>query len=166
VLAGDRAVADYFEAVVSRNPASLRSRVPERTAANWITGELFRLMNAGGVDIGAVKIPPDALAELLTMVDAGQINPNSAKRVLDVMFESGRRPPALVREMGLTQVSDADALSSVVADVMARFPAEVAKYRAGSEKVMAWLMGQVMRETRGKGNPAVVKELLEKALRE
>jgi aspartyl-tRNA(Asn)/glutamyl-tRNA(Gln) amidotransferase subunit B len=165
VLAGDRAVADYFEAVVSRNPASLRSRVSERTIANWITGELFRLMNASGLGIEAVKIPPGALAELLTMVDAGQINPNSAKRVLDVMFESGRGAPEIVRELGLSQVSDADALSAVVADVVARFPAEVAKYRAGSEKVMAWLMGQVMRETRGKGNPAVVKELLETALR-
>jgi len=166
LLAGDRAVADYFESVVSRNPASQRSRVSERTVANWITGELFRLMNASGLGIDAVKIPPAALAELLTMLDAGQITPNSAKRVLDTMFESGRRAPEIVQEMGLSQVSDAEALAAVVADVLARYPAEVAKYRAGGEKVMAWLMGQVMRETQGKGNPAVVKELLEKALRQ
>jgi aspartyl-tRNA(Asn)/glutamyl-tRNA(Gln) amidotransferase subunit B len=171
LLAGDRAVADYFEAVVRRNPASMRSRVSERTAANWITGELFRLMNASGVAIDAVrsplgKIPPDALAELLVMVEAGQINQNSAKRVLDVMFESGRRAPEIVQELGLAQVSDANALAAVVADVVARYPAEVAKYRAGSEKVLAWLMGQVMRETRGKGNPAVVQALLEQALRQ
>jgi len=100
------------------------------------------------------------------MVDAGQINHNSAKRVLDVMFESGRRAPEIVQELGLAQVSDAEVLAAVVAAVVARYPAEVAKYRAGSEKVLAWLMGQVMRETRGKGNPAVVRELLEQALRE
>jgi aspartyl-tRNA(Asn)/glutamyl-tRNA(Gln) amidotransferase subunit B len=166
LLADDRGVADYFEAVVSGNPASQDSRVSERTAANWITGELFRLMNANGVGIAAVKIPPDAMAELLGMLDAGQINPNSAKRVLDAMFEGGRRAPEIVQELGLAQVSDAEALAAVVADVVARYPAEVAKYRAGSEKVLAWMMGQVMRETRGKGNPAVVRELLEQALRE
>jgi aspartyl-tRNA(Asn)/glutamyl-tRNA(Gln) amidotransferase subunit B len=165
LLAGDRAVADYFEAVVSRGPAAPRSRVSERTVANWITGELFRLMHAGGLSIDAVKIPPDAFAELLAMVEAGQINPNSGKRVLEVMFEAGRRAPEIVHDLGLAQVSDADALAAVVADVVARYPGEVAKYRAGGEKVLAWLMGQVMRETRGKGNPAVLKELLERALR-
>jgi aspartyl-tRNA(Asn)/glutamyl-tRNA(Gln) amidotransferase subunit B len=165
LLADDRGVADYFEAVVSKLPAASRSRGAERTAANWITGELFRLMNASGLGIEAVKIPPGALAELLAMVDAGQINPNSAKRVLDVMFESGRRAPELVQELGLAQVSDADALAAVVTDVVAHYPDEAAKYRAGGEKVLAWFMGQVMRETRGKGNPAVVRELLERALR-
>jgi aspartyl-tRNA(Asn)/glutamyl-tRNA(Gln) amidotransferase subunit B len=171
LLAADRAVADYFEAVVNRNPVSQRNRVSEhrvseRTVANWITGELFRLMNARGLGIDAVKVAPDALGELLAMVEADQINPNSAKRVLDVMFEEGRRAPEIVQELALAQVSDVEALAAVVADVVGRNPAEVAKYRAGSEKVLAWLMGQVMRETRGKGNPTVVRELLEKELRE
>jgi aspartyl-tRNA(Asn)/glutamyl-tRNA(Gln) amidotransferase subunit B len=166
VLAGDRAVADYFEAVVNRNPVSLGNRVSERLAANWITGELFRLMNSSGVPIDAVKIAADALAELLAMVEAGQINPNSAKRVLEVMFESGRCAPEIVQELGLVQVSDADALAGVVGDIVRRYPVEVAKYRAGNEKVLAWLMGQAMRETRGKGNPAVVRALMEQALRE
>jgi aspartyl-tRNA(Asn)/glutamyl-tRNA(Gln) amidotransferase subunit B len=168
VLAGDRAVADYFEAAVRECTAFTAShgRVSARTVANWITGELFRLMNARGLAIDELKVTPGALAELLTTVDAGQISPNSGKRVLEVMFDTGRRAPDIVQEMGLAQVSDAGALSAVVADVVARYPDEVAKYRAGGEKVMAWFMGQVMRETRGKGNPAVVRELLEKALRE
>jgi aspartyl-tRNA(Asn)/glutamyl-tRNA(Gln) amidotransferase subunit B len=167
LLAGDRAVADYFEAVVRRRTAlaSSRDRVSARTVANWITGELFRLMNASDVAIEALRISPDALAELLAMVEAGQINPNTGKRVLEVMFEAGRRAPEIVQELGLAQVSDADSLAVVVADVVARYPDEVAKYRAGGDKVLAWFMGQVMRETRGKGNPAVVRELLERALR-
>jgi aspartyl-tRNA(Asn)/glutamyl-tRNA(Gln) amidotransferase subunit B len=159
LLAADRGVADYFEAVVQ----TVGDQEP-KTVANWITGELFRLMNAAGVGIEAVVITPDAFAELLGLVATGQINLNSAKKVLEVMFVSGRRAPAIVQELGLAQVSDADALAGAVAQVVAKYPDEVAKYRAGKEAVFAWLMGQVMRETRGKGNPAVVRELLVKAL--
>ena len=168
VLAADRGVAEYFEAVVValRNQVSSRNLVSElaKTVANWITGELFRLMNAAGVGIEAVKVPPDALAELLGLVAAGQINQNSAKRALDAMFASGRRPGEIVQELGLTQVSDSDALAGIVSQVVAKYPDEIAKYRGGKESVFNWLLGQVMRETRGKGNPAVVKELLGKAL--
>ena len=95
---------------------------------------------------------------------AGQINQNSAKRALGVMFETGRPAAQVIQELGLTQVSNTDALAQAVADALAKYPAEVARYRGGEEKVFGWLMGQVMRETKGKGNPAVVKELLAKAL--
>jgi len=169
VLVADRAVAEYFEAVVEafRNQVSPRNLVSElapKTVANWITGELFRLMNAAGVGIDAVQITPAAIAELLALVDVGTISVNSAKRALDVMFESGRRAPDVVAELGLAQVSDADALAGVVAGVLNRYPAEVASYRDGNEKVLGWLMGQVMRATHGKGNPAIVKESLARAL--
>jgi aspartyl-tRNA(Asn)/glutamyl-tRNA(Gln) amidotransferase subunit B len=173
LLADDRAVAEYFEAtaVAFRNQVSTRNLVSEasasaKTVANWITGELFRLMNAAGVGIEAVKIPPDAFAELLGMVAAGQVNLNSGKRILDMMFAGGRRAPEIVQELGLTQVSDTGTLVGVVAQVVAKYPDEIARYRAGKESVFNWLLGQVMRETRGKGNPAVVRELLEKALRD
>jgi aspartyl-tRNA(Asn)/glutamyl-tRNA(Gln) amidotransferase subunit B len=172
VLAADRTVAAYFEAVVAelRNLVSGRNQLPEatgdaKTVANWITGELFRLMNAAGVGIDAVKVSPAALAELLGLVAAGRINLNSAKKILGAMFETGRPAPEIVQELGLVQVSDAGALAETVAAALAKYPAEVARYRAGEEKVFGWLMGQVMRETRSKGNPAVVRELLEKALR-
>jgi aspartyl-tRNA(Asn)/glutamyl-tRNA(Gln) amidotransferase subunit B len=157
VLANDRAVADYYEATVSAGAAP-------RTAASWVTGELFRLMHAAGVGIEVVKVRPGDFTGLLEMVASGQINQNSAKRVLDVMFETGRPPGELVKELGLAQVSDAGALADLVADVIARHPDEVATYRAGKDTVFGWLMGQVMRETRGKANPAVVRSLLEKAL--
>jgi aspartyl-tRNA(Asn)/glutamyl-tRNA(Gln) amidotransferase subunit B len=159
VLADDRLVADYFEAMVAAGAAP-------RNAANWITGELFRLMNAAGLDIQSVKVGASDFAALLALVASGQINQNSAKRVLDAMFETGRPASELVREMGLAQVSDADALADVVARVLAQYPDEVARFRAGKDTVLSWLMGQVMRETRGKANPGVVRELLEKALRE
>jgi aspartyl-tRNA(Asn)/glutamyl-tRNA(Gln) amidotransferase subunit B len=166
LLTDDRAVAKYFEAtaIAFRNLVSEASAAA-KTVANWITGELFRLMNTAAIGIEAVKITPDAFAELLGLVAAGQINQNSAKKVLDAMFVSGRRAPEIVQELGLTQVSDADALAGVVAQVVAKYPDEIARYRAGKNSVFNWLLGQVMRETRGKGNPAVVKDLLERALR-
>jgi aspartyl-tRNA(Asn)/glutamyl-tRNA(Gln) amidotransferase subunit B len=157
VLTADRAVAGYFEAMIAMG-------VAPRTAANWITGELFRLMNAAGIGIEAVKVTPQAFAGLLALIGAGQINPNSGKRVLDVMFETGKPASDVVQELGLAQVSDADALAAAVSGVLTKYPDEVAKFRAGKDSVLGWLMGQVMRETRGKGNPAVVRALLEQAL--
>ena len=162
VLAAERPVAEYFEAVIAARPAG----VEPKTVANWVTGELFRLLNAAGVGIEAVRITPTAFAELLGLVSAGQINLNSAKKVFGVMFETGRRAPEIVQELGLAQVSDADALADAVHQALAQYPAEVARYRGGEEKLFGWLMGQVMRETRGKGNPAMLKELLMKALRD
>jgi aspartyl-tRNA(Asn)/glutamyl-tRNA(Gln) amidotransferase subunit B len=135
-----------------------------RIAANWIAGELFRLMNAAGLGIEAVRVTPAALAELLALVAADQINQNSAKKALGVMFETGRPAAQVIQELGLAQVSNTDALAQAVTDALAKYPAEVARYRGGEEKVFGWLMGQVMRETKGKGNPAVVKELLARAL--
>lgn len=161
VLAEERRVAAYFEAVVAARPAG----VEPKTVANWVTGELFRLMNASGVAIDAVPIQPPTFAELLGLVSGGQLNLNSAKKVFGVMFETGRRAPEIVQELGLAQVSDADALAATVGQVLAKYPAEAARCRAGDEKLFGWLTGQVMRETRGKGNPAVVRGLLERALR-
>ncbi len=172
VLAADRGVAEYLEAAVASVGAALAVRpqtakavtTEPKTVGNWITGELFRLMNAAGVDIAQVKVPPAALAELLELVATGRVNQNSAKKALGVMFETGQPAGQVVQELGLAQVSDADALAQAVSSVLGRFPAEVVRCRGGEEKVFNWLLGQVMRETRGKGNPAVVKELLAKAL--
>jgi aspartyl-tRNA(Asn)/glutamyl-tRNA(Gln) amidotransferase subunit B len=169
VLAADRRVAEYFEETLSagagRSPTEPAVSSMSKTAANWITGELFRLMNAAGVGIEAVKVPPAALAGLLGLVAAGQVNQNGAKKALGAMFETGRPAGQVVQELGLAQVSDADALADAVSEALAKYPAEVARYRGGEEKVFGWLMGQVMRETKGKGNPAVVRELLEAALK-
>ncbi len=163
LLAGDRAVADYFEVTAAALGGAAQGA---RTAANWITGELFRLMKAKGAPITAIAVSPAALAALLSLVEGGQLNLNSAKRVLGEMFETGRTAADVMAALGLTQVSDADALRAIVDKVLSANEDQVAKYRAGKESVFNWLLGQIMRETRGKGNPAVVRELLEAALRE
>mgnify|MGYP002682153112 CR=1 FL=1 len=111
-----------------------------------------------------LKFPPAALLELIGLVENKTISSSAAQQVFAEMFDTGKSPAVIVREKGLAQVSDTDALAAVVDAVLARYPDEVTKYRAGKESVLGWLMGQVMRETKGKGNPALVRELLAKAL--
>jgi aspartyl-tRNA(Asn)/glutamyl-tRNA(Gln) amidotransferase subunit B len=163
LLVADRSVAEYFEGIIAA-AAQAGTPLPAKTTANWITGELFRLLNAAGIGVESLLIAPDAFAELIVLANSGKINLNSAKRVLNIMFETGRRAPAVVQELGLAQVSDSAALGEVVQRVLDKYPDEVAKYRAGKGMVLDWLMGQVMRESRGKANPNVVRELLQDAL--
>jgi aspartyl-tRNA(Asn)/glutamyl-tRNA(Gln) amidotransferase subunit B len=106
------------------------------------------------------------LAALLAMVQSGALNQNGAKRALAAMIESGRSAAEVAQELGLAQVSDADALASIVAKVIEGNEDQVLKYRSGKESVFNWLLGQIMRETRGRGNPALARELLEAALKE
>ncbi len=113
-----------------------------------------------------MRVAPVGLAELIALVAGAQVNLNSAKRVLGEMFESGRGAREVVDALGLGQVSDSAALASIVAKVIEANEDQVLKYRSGKESVFNWLLGQVMRETRGKGNPALVRELLQAALGE
>ena len=156
VLVADRAVADYFEACVRAGAG----RVEPKTIANWVTGELFRLMKAKEVEIGQVEITPDMLVALIGMVQDGAISTTAAKEVFAEMFETGRAPDEIVRERGLAQISDVEALSRVVEEVIAANPKAVADYRAGREQALGFLVGQVMRATRGKANPKLANELL------
>ena len=157
VLAADRSVADYFEACVAAYPQA-------KTVTNWIIGDLFRRMKESGVDIDAVRITPQGLAELLTLLGKKTINTSTARDVFGVMFETGGSAGGVVAERGLAQISDAAALAEVVAQVLADNPAPVQQYLDGKETVAQFLMGQVMRATRGKADPQVVKRLLKEQL--
>lgn len=158
VLTADKAVADYFEACVKAYPEA-------KSVSNWITGELFRLLKEAEAGIEEVRITPAALAELLTFVEKGTINQNTAKAVLGEMFKSGRAAAEIVAEKGLAQISDADELGRIVEQVIAANPDPVAEYRAGKERLFGWFVGQVMKATRGKANPQLVTELLKEKLR-
>jgi len=157
VLTTDKAVADYFEACVQAYPEA-------KTVSNWITGELFRLLKETETGIEEVRIPPPALAELLTLVEKGTINQNTAKAVLGEMFRSGRAAAEIVAEKGLAQISDADELGPVIDEMIAANPDQVAEYRAGKERLLGWFVGQVMKVTRGKADPQLVTELLKEKL--
>jgi aspartyl-tRNA(Asn)/glutamyl-tRNA(Gln) amidotransferase subunit B len=158
VLVSDRAVADYFEA------AAAPGKIDPKTIANWITGELFRLMKESGQDIAALKVPPENLVELLDLVQGQTINQSTAKDVLAVMFETGRTARQIVEARGLAQISDTEALEQVVARVLDEGPEQVAQYLQGREQLMGWFIGQVMKLTRGKANPQVVRDLLRSQL--
>ncbi|HOU16014.1 MAG TPA: Asp-tRNA(Asn)/Glu-tRNA(Gln) amidotransferase subunit GatB [Anaerolineae bacterium] len=158
ILVGERAVAGYFERAIRAY------RGAPSSVAKWLIGELFYLMNRDNVAIDIIRVQPEALARLIGLVDAGTLNPNSAKAVLGEMFATGNPPEAIVEAKGLAQIADDERLAAVVAQVLADNAAQVAAYRAGKDSVFQWLMGQVMRATRGRAAPDVTRRLLSHAL--
>jgi aspartyl-tRNA(Asn)/glutamyl-tRNA(Gln) amidotransferase subunit B len=161
VLVADRAVADYFEAALQQ-----RGGQNPKVVCNWLTGELFRYLNESQMPIEQVKITPAQLAELIGLVEAGTINLNTGKRVFAEMFKSGQSAKAIVQAQGLVQISDMSAIEAIVTKVLDANPAEVEKYLGGKETVLGFLVGQVMRESRGKANPNVVQEFMKRQLAE
>ncbi len=159
-LAADPTVADYFEAVVAAYGGSARE------VNNWVTGPFFGLLYAAGLDVETGNVTPDALADLLKLVDSGTINRNIGQRVLATMVETGAAAREIVDAGGLAQVSDTDALSGVVRDVIAAHPSEAARYRAGATNLLNFFIGQVMRATRGQANQTIARQLLERQLAE
>jgi len=160
VLTADRAVADYYEACVNqqsviRNPKSI---------ANWMTGELFRLMNETGVSIEQVKVKPGDLVALIELVNNGKVNQNTAKLVFADIFTTGEPPATIIERKGLAQVSDADELAAIVERVLDENPKQMGEYLGGKEQLFKWLLGQVMRATQGQANPQVAAEVLKAAV--
>jgi aspartyl-tRNA(Asn)/glutamyl-tRNA(Gln) amidotransferase subunit B len=160
VLTVEPAVADYFEATA----AAAAPEVTPKTVANWITGELFSLIRQAGLGIDSIPVSPPAIAGLLRMVERGEINQNTAKAVLEEMFQTGRPAEAIVTERGLRQISDTGFISDLVRHVLAEHPEQVAAYLAGKETISRWLFGQVMRAAQGQANPQVVQQELERQL--
>jgi len=159
VLVAEQDIAEYFETVVDAS-----SKVSPKLAANWITGELFGLMNQAGVDLSSLKVSPDDLAGLLEMLEEARLNIPMAKTVLAEMFASGQSAGAIVKAKGLSQISDAQHLSEMVSEVLTENPEQVQKYLDGKESLANWFFGQVMRATKGQANPQVVKDELAKQL--
>jgi len=158
MLVADGERADFFEAVAAGRDA--------RLAANWIRVELGRALNASGQDIADSKITPDTLGGLLDLVAAETISGSIAKRVFEIMFESGRDAAEIVAAEGLEQVSDTGVIEAEVDKVLTANPGQVAEFRAGKEKLMGFFVGQVMKATKGKANPGTVNEILRRKLSE
>jgi aspartyl-tRNA(Asn)/glutamyl-tRNA(Gln) amidotransferase subunit B len=161
LLAEERAVADYFEKAVDAGRAK---GIEPKAIANWITGELFHLLHDNNLEIAKSKASPEQLVELLGLLEENTINITTAKRVLGIMFETGRGAKQIVAEQGLAQITDKDRLVSIVDEVIATNPDAVAQYRGGKETVLRFLIGQVMKATRGKADPKVAANLLQHRL--
>ena len=156
-LADTGALTAYFEAVsaAAGNP---------KAAANWVMGEVARRLNADGEEIGAVGVSADALGRLIRMVDGGVVSGSAAKTVFERMYGTGRDPAEIVEAEGLAQIGDEGRLREVVTRVVAANDDAVSRFRGGNEGSLGFLVGQVMRETRGRANPRLVNELLRRAL--
>ena len=158
ILAAGRAMADYFEAVLSAG-------IEAKTAANWIMGDVSRLLNENSLEITHCKVTPEDLAGLLKQIDSGVISGKIAKTVFEEMFQSGRGAEAIIEEKGLKQVSDSGELTSICEKIITDNPAQAEQFRAGKEKVMGFFVGQVMKQTKGKANPQMVNQILRDLLK-
>jgi len=161
LLVAERAVAEFFDATLA---AYGKSPEAAKRVANWMNGEVARLANERGEAPAAWKLTPATLAAVLRLADAGTLGGQGAKQVVEELFASGGEPEAILRAKGLAQVSDEGAIEAAVEKVLAASPAEVERYRGGNKKLMGFFVGQVMKELKGKGNPAVVNALLGKKL--
>ncbi len=166
VLTADADAAGWFEALLAES-ARQQGRQPAEVAgpaANWMTGDLFGALNRMDLAIGACPISPSEGAKLLALVANGTLSGPLARQVFDIMLETGGDPEAIATERGLTQLSDSGALAQTVAEVLAAHPERLAEYRAGKEKLFGFFVGQVMKASGGRANPALVNELLRSAL--
>ncbi len=157
ILTASRPLADYFE-------QAAQGDVDAQAVANYVTGDLARLMNASGQAITEVRVTPTDLRELISLRDAGRITNGVAKSVLDQMFRTGEKAQAIVDVQGLSVVSDEGPIAAAVDQVLAANPDVVAKIKAGNDKSKGFLMGQVMKALKGQGKPDVVTRLIDEKL--
>jgi len=156
-ITASRYTADLFDETVTLG-------AEPKAVANWIMGELMRCARTKGVDLAAIPVKAQNLAALLAHVAEGKINNKQAKEVFEEMFDSGEAPEVIIRKKGMTQVSDAGALEEIVQTVLAGNPKSVEDYKNGRTQAMGFLVGQVMKASKGQANPGVVNQLLTAAL--
>lgn len=157
VLTAECVVADYFEAAAF-------SAGDAKAAANWVTGDLARLLNAENLDISAAKVSPVELGAMIRLIQDGTISGKIAKTVFEEMFKTGKGAKQIVEDRGLVQVSDSSAIEGIVDEIIAANPKEAERYRAGDEKLLGFFVGQVMRASKGKANPGLANEVVKKRL--
>ncbi|NIR52763.1 Asp-tRNA(Asn)/Glu-tRNA(Gln) amidotransferase subunit GatB [candidate division KSB1 bacterium] len=157
VLIDNRDLADYFEQVAQNTGDA-------KTSSNWVRGEVLRILKEQQIDIKASAVSAANLAELIKLINNGTISGKIAKSVFEEMRKTGKSPDAIVEQKGLKQITDSGEIESQVKQVLADNPEEVKKYLSGKEQVLGFLVGQVMKATRGKANPKLVNEMLRKEL--
>lgn len=156
VLVSEQEIAQYFEQAACQADA--------KAVANWITGELFSYLNKSNLEISACPVSPQDLAKLINLVKDGSISIKIAKEVFEEMFNTSRTAQEIIQEKGLVQISDQALLEEAIDRVIANNLDSLEAYKAGKDKLFGFFVGQTMKETQGKGNPAMVNELLKKKL--
>ncbi|HLG21378.1 MAG TPA: Asp-tRNA(Asn)/Glu-tRNA(Gln) amidotransferase subunit GatB, partial [Candidatus Manganitrophaceae bacterium] len=157
ILTSSQALADFYEKTVASYPKP-------KVVSNWVMGDLLRDLKSENKEIEEAILRPEQLAKMLQLIDAGTISGKIAKTVFEEMYKTGADPEQIVREKGLTQVSDEAELEKVISEVIAAHPDEAEGYRAGKEKLIGFFVGQVMKRSGGKAHPGKVNELLKQKL--
>jgi len=169
LLIGSKAMADYEEKFIAEGKAT-NLPVPEiaKLGSNWLLGEVSRIMNANNIDIVefSEKISPERLVKMTALNINGTINTATAKSVLEDMFKTGQDAADIIEQRGLSQISDSQEIEKVVDQVIANNPDAVADYTAGKAQALTFLVGQVMKVTKGRANPKLVNEQLKVKLEE
>jgi aspartyl-tRNA(Asn)/glutamyl-tRNA(Gln) amidotransferase subunit B len=158
VLTASGELADYFETVVRELGGDAK------LAANWVNGELAASLNRHGLEIGQSRIGASALAGLLKRIVDNTISGKIAKDVFEAMWDGGQQADAIIDAKGLKQITDESAIEAAIDAVIGANPGQVADYRGGKDKLFGFFVGQVMKATQGKANPARLNELLKKKL--
>ncbi|MFA6054461.1 MAG: Asp-tRNA(Asn)/Glu-tRNA(Gln) amidotransferase subunit GatB, partial [Thermodesulfovibrionales bacterium] len=157
LLISEKSVADWFEEAVNLGGQP-------KDVSNWIKGDLMKLLNEEGKTFDECLFRPSGLVGMLKLIDNGTISGKIAKTVFEEIYRTGKDAEVVVREKGLVQITDSGAIEKAVDDIIAGNPQEVERYNAGEEKLIGFLVGQVMKKTKGKANPQMVNELLKKKL--
>lgn len=157
ILTSSKKTADFFDQTVTLGAAP-------KTVSNWLMGDIAKLVNDHELEAGDIPFTPAHLAALIALIEKGAISNSAAKKVLNEMFNNPEEPEKIVDRLGLSQVSDEGAIMQMIQDVIAQNAQSVADYKAGKDKAMGYLVGQVMRVSRGKANPQVINKLLKEAL--
>ena len=156
-LSASREISEYFEKVLALEASP-------KLACNWIIGDLTRVMNESGKTLKDINLSPEHLADLTKFIESGEISSKIAKTVFEEMLASAKAPEVIIEEKGLKQISDEGELGRIASELLAANPEQVEQYRAGKTKVIGFFVGQMMKQTRGRGNPAVINRLLKEKL--
>lgn len=157
ILTSSKRLADFFEEAAGKSSNA-------KAVSNWIMGDMMRILNDRNMDVDSIPFPAENLAKLTSLIEKGTISGTIAKKVFDKMFDSGKDPQVIVKEEGLEVVSDEGALVGVVRKILESNPQSVVDYKSGKEKAFGFLVGQAMKETRGKANPQLINKILKEEL--
>ena len=159
LLTSSRTLAEFFDACIAQGAQA-------KTVSNWLMGDLMRILNDKEMEPEEIPFPAQYIAKLLSLIEKGTISGSIAKKVLDTMFAENKDPEQIVKEKGLVQINDASQLTQIVQGVLDNNPKSVEDYKSGKKQVVGFLVGQVMKETKGKANPQMVNQLLQQTLSE
>jgi aspartyl-tRNA(Asn)/glutamyl-tRNA(Gln) amidotransferase subunit B len=156
ILINDRELSRYYD--------QARALTESKLLINWILRDLISHLNENKIGALESKVTPEKLVALITLLETGKINNHAAKEVFEVVAATGASPADVVKEKGLEQIGSSEELEKIISAIVAAHPDEVAQYKSGKDRVFGFFVGMAMKQTKGKGNPKIIQELLKKHL--